>query len=341
MKAALVLPMLAAVVALAVPAQAASVQSPSGPAKVVQPFATGQPNGLAMPPQLSCRVGFDRGWGALQIRNDGAAPLPVGTRIQWLTSSGRSGAVRLRERLDPGWQDYEPSLFPGTMADYNATCTAAVAVSTLQGLNFGQQPFGQQSFVTPVIPHLSCQVRFEGPWAALDLRNDGSAAIPAGTKVQWRTSMGRAGVLQLTSRLAPGWQERVPSLFVRTKADSQSACEAAIVAPGGPSATPRQGILMNPATAYSGQLINPLTLPKSPARFEPPLSPHGQRLHACQSVASDVCGSPVAQLYCQQRGYAHATSYDTNKRWVQAETLAGEMCALGKCRVFDYIACAP
>ena len=54
-----------------------------------------------------------------------------------------------------------------------------------------------------------------------------------------------------------------------------------------------------------------------------------------------MCGFAVALLFCQQRGYAHTNGYDTDRRKVVAETLAGEICTRSKCRVFNYIGCAP
>jgi hypothetical protein len=113
--------------ALAAPARAGDVQSPAL-TQVAQSFQ--------MP--LSCSVGVDSSGGALRIRNDGAASVPVGSRVEWMTSSGRSGVVRLRTRLDPGLQEYEPAAFPATMADTNATCVAAVSYAAPQVQSFGQ-----------------------------------------------------------------------------------------------------------------------------------------------------------------------------------------------------------
>jgi hypothetical protein len=304
--------------------------------QVVTPY-TGQTTRVALPPKLSCRVGFEGSSGALQIRNDGAAAIPVGTKVQWLTSSGRSGVLRLRARLDPGWQEYAPSLFPATMADYNATCTAAVVAPTP---SFPTPDYGQQPFPMPApvqLPHLACRVDLGKPWAALELLNDGSVPIAAGTKVRWQTSIGRSGTLQLASRVEPGWAQRAPSLFLRTTADIRSTCTAAVIAPAGGSVFQQPGAFPKPGTAYPGQV----SLPSAPARFEPPLSPHGYRLHACQSVGSEVCGAPIARVYCRKLGYADANDFDSARRVVVAETLAGQMCTQGKCRVFNYIACVP
>jgi hypothetical protein len=128
MKATLVLLTLTA---FAAPARAGDVHSPSL-TQVAQSFSAQTP--------LSCRVAVDSTGGALEIGNAGAAPVPVGSRIEWQTSSGRSGVVRLRTRLDPGLQEYEPSAFPATMADTNTTCVAAVSyvAPAPQAQGFGQ-----------------------------------------------------------------------------------------------------------------------------------------------------------------------------------------------------------
>jgi hypothetical protein len=224
------------------------------------------------------------------------------------------------------------------MADYNATCTAAVVspAPSFPTPDYGQQPFPMPAPVQ--LPHLACRVDLSKPWAALELLNDGSVAIAGGTKVRWQTSIGRSGTLQLASRLDPGWAQRVPSVFLRTTADIRSTCTAAVIAPARSYVFQQlPGVIAKPGNAYPGQV----GLPNAPARFEPPLSPHGHRLHACKVVGGEICGAPIAQLYCQRLGYARANDYDTGRRVVVAETLAGQMCTQGKCRVFNYIACVP
>jgi hypothetical protein len=78
-----------------------------------------------------------------------------------------------------------------------------------------------------------------------------------------------------------------------------------------------------------------------PQRFELPLAPSGQRLFACETLNGKSCGQPVATLYCQQAGFAQAGGFETSLQSTPAETLAGQKCKKKKCRVFDFIVCAP
>jgi hypothetical protein len=81
--------------------------------------------------------------------------------------------------------------------------------------------------------------------------------------------------------------------------------------------------------------------PPQPQRFEPPLSPGGQRLYACQTLEGTGCGQPAAAMFCQQKGFAQVSAYDSSRLSVASETLSGAKCTKKKCRVFDFITCAP
>jgi hypothetical protein len=73
--------------------------------------------------------------------------------------------------------------------------------------------------------------------------------------------------------------------------------------------------------------------------FQPPLVASGKRLYACKDLSNKSCGEPVAASFCQQQGFARAGEIDTAREKVQAETLGGQVCTKGKCRVFEKIVC--
>jgi hypothetical protein len=73
--------------------------------------------------------------------------------------------------------------------------------------------------------------------------------------------------------------------------------------------------------------------------YKPPLAKSGLRLYACQTVGGGVCKQPVADMFCQQQGFARADRFDTGKADGPAETIGGQQCTKKKCNVFDQIVC--
>lgn len=82
----------------------------------------------------------------------------------------------------------------------------------------------------------------------------------------------------------------------------------------------------------------PATLPASQA-FAPPLAKSGRRLYACQALDSDVCGRPVADVFCQQQGFARTESFGTDRIKGPVETIGGQTCTKKKCKTFEEIVC--
>lgn len=115
---------------------------------------------------------------------------------------------------------------------------------------------------------------------------------------------------------------------------------AAVPDNGGEDPALQYGKQKNPAapTTDVGGTPAPSDRPTSQT-YKPPRLASGLRLYACQTLDSDVCKRPVADMFCQQQGFARADRYDTGKAKGPAETLGGETCTDKKCKVFDKIVC--
>jgi hypothetical protein len=88
---------------------------------------TTQPS-VIVAPKVSCRVEFDGGWGELEIKNLGLAPIAKNTKFSWKTNTGKAGVTKgLGYALPPGNEAYFPSVFQRQQGDPDKTCTAKAA----------------------------------------------------------------------------------------------------------------------------------------------------------------------------------------------------------------------
>jgi hypothetical protein len=252
---------------------------------------------------MACEITRDQGWGEFYFRNVGTITVPEGSEVDWRTSSGKAGRLKLDIDIPPGKRQYMPAVFLYQWSvDEGATCTAVVA----------SHP-----------PTLVDQLRVQ-PNAALTqlLTKQGTQgkllAIPCKyCDSQVLTSPSAVGTLQ-----SPGTALLIPKAVT----SAHAAGVGTLQSPGATLLTPKatsQQTASLPAT-YS---------------FDPPKAPGGQRLHACQTVDGNLCGQPIADQFCQQQGYTRADGYNTEKRKGPAVTLSGEVCDKKKCKVFDAITC--
>jgi hypothetical protein len=77
--------------------------------------------------------------------------------------------------------------------------------------------------------------------------------------------------------------------------------------------------------------------PKGPQTFQNPMS-HGMRTDLCQTAAATGCGEPSANMWCQNKGYARAASFNWalgGPAWRQGE---GTVCN-GPCGILTVVTC--
>ena len=74
--------------------------------------------------------------------------------------------------------------------------------------------------------------------------------------------------------------------------------------------------------------------------FSNPQTVGYERLHACRYLPDVDCGRPVAVEFCKSKGFALASGFGTEKGRFRSETIYGELCKRGKCRVFTEIECS-
>jgi hypothetical protein len=79
--------------------------------------------------------------------------------------------------------------------------------------------------------------------------------------------------------------------------------------------------------------------PKSQIFYRPQAASY-ERLHACLYLPKAGCGRPAAVEFCKAKGFAQAAHFEVEKGRFRSETVFGELCRDGKCRVFTEIECA-
>ena len=110
---------------------------------------------------------------------------------------------------------------------------------------------------------------------------------------------------------------------------------------------PKQKIITTVGQPQGGLPVatnpDPATTNPQEKAYDPPLTPNGNRLFACEELDQDDCGKgdhkDISLAWCQNEGYPQVKGYDVDSKKVKAETLDGQYCTKSKCKVFDEIVC--